>query len=466
MPRSWIVAIACLFTIAGALLFSAQSLSAQNIPPTGFVALFNGTDMAGWHGMGTFDIRKYAAMSDEERAAKLAADLTDMQAHWKVEDGELVNDGKGMYATTDKDYGDVEMLVDWKMLPLGDSGVYLRGTPQVQIWDYTPQSKSWERGASKGSGGLFNNNLGSPGRDPLVLADKPFDEWNNFRITLTGARTTVIFNDKLVVDHANWENYFDRPTPKLPDGPDYDPVRQAIHKAGNSANPLFATGPIQLQTHGSEIRWRNVFVREIPADEANGILAKDGDDGFETIFNGRDFTGWSGDTENYEIVDGAIVCKEKKGGNVFTSAEYGDFVVRLEFKLPPGGNNGLAIRYPGSGRPAYDGMCEIQVLDTEHPRYEKIDPRQAHGSVYGMIPAHRGYLRPVGEWNFQEVTVKGPTIKVELNGSPILEGDVSKVTDFMHGTDHPGLTRTTGHFGFAGHNEPVAFRNIRIKRLD
>ncbi len=457
------------FSFVVTALFIASSAQAQNAPPKGFIALFNGKDLAGWHGMGTFDLRKYDAMAPEERSKKLADDLADMHAHWKVEDGEMVNDGKGAYATTDRDFQDVELFVDYKMLPLGDSGIYLRGTPQVQIWDYTPEGKSRDKGADKGSGGLWNNSPGAPGKDPSVLADKPFGEWNTFRVIQTGARTTVIFNDKNVVDHAIWENYFDRATPKMPDGPTYDPVRMAIHKAGNRANPLFATGPIQLQTHGSEIRWKNVFVREIPADEANNILASHGDEGFTSIFNGKDLTGWEGATDNYEVVDGAIVCKPGKGGNLCTKDDYADFVVRLEFKLPPGGNNGLMIRGDADSHPAYDAMCEIQVLDTEHPRYhgaKEIDIRQAHGSLYGMVPAHRGYLRPTGQWNFQEVTVKGSTIKVELNGSPIMDADLADVKEFMGGKPHPGKDRKTGRFGFAGHNEPVQFRAVRIKKLD
>ncbi|HWB01323.1 MAG TPA: DUF1080 domain-containing protein [Pirellulales bacterium] len=465
MSRTLIV----LFAGIAALVLSNRA-PAENTPPSGFTALFNGNDLAGWHGMGTFDLRKYDAMTPDERKAKLEADMSDMLAHWKVENGEMVNDGKGAYASTDKDYADVELFVDYKMLPLGDSGIYLRGTPQVQIWDYTPESKSWDKGADKGSGGLWNNSPGAAGKDPLVLADKPFGEWNRFRVIQTGARTTVIFNDKLVVDHATWENFFDRPNAKTGAYPDYDPVRAAIHAAHNTANPLFPKGPIQLQTHGSEIRWRNVFVREIPSDEANAILAKHGEDGFKSIFNGSDFTGWTGATDNYEVVDGAIQCKPGKGGNLLAADDYGDFMVRLEFKLPPGGNNGLVIRGLDSAKDAaYSAMCELQVLDTEHPRYNgerKIDPRQAHGSAYGMVPAHRGYLRPTGDWNFQEVTVRGSTIKVELNGSVILDTDLSKVTEFMNDKPHPGKDRTSGKFGFAGHNEPVAFRNIRIKRLD
>jgi hypothetical protein len=422
-------------------LAAASARAEQNVAPDRFTALFNGKDFSGWHGMGHFDPRKLAAMTDEERSAKRTTDMEDLNKHWKVEDGELVNDGHGVYLTTDKDYGDVELFVDYKMYPLGDSGIYLRGTPQVQIWDYTEAGGKWKIGADKGSGGLWNNSPGAPGKDPLVLADKPFGEWNTFHIIQIGARTTVYLNDKLVVDNAALENFWDR-------------------KA-----PLFAKGPIQLQTHGSEIRWRNIFVREIPADEANQQLDKYHDENFESVFNGKDFSGWEGALDNYEVVDGAIRCRAGKGGNVFTSQEYGDFVVRLEFKLPPGGNNGLAIRYPGKGDAAYAGMCELQVLDSEAPKYAKLDPRQYHGSAYGMVPAARGYLRPVGEWNFQEVTVKGPTIKVELNGSVILDADISKVTEFMANSPHPGKDLTSGHFGFAGHSDPVEFRDIRIKRL-
>jgi hypothetical protein len=195
-------------------------------------------------------------------------------------------------------------------------------------------------------------------------------------------------------------------------------------------------------------------------------------DGFVSVFNGKDFTGWDGPVDNYEVKDGAIVCKPGKGGTIYTKEEYGDFVVRLEFKLPAGGNNGLAIRYPGKGNPAYDGMCEIQVLDDNYEKVRgKIDARQAHGSAYGMVAAKRGFQKPVGEWNSEEVTVKGSTIKVVLNGTVILDTDLSKVDmkTVMGGkggpSAHPGVGLTKGHFGFAGHNDPVEFRNIQIKKL-
>ncbi len=430
-----------LFAIFTNFALSAQTFAADNVPPAGFTAVFNGSSLAGWHGVPHYDLRKLAEMPGDEREAQLAEWLEETNAHWRVEDGELINDGKGPYLTTDRAFSDIELLIDYKTVPKADSGIYLRGTPQVQIWDSTEEGGKWERGADKGSGGLHNNAPDTVGRLPSQLADKPFGEWNHFRILQVGDRTSVWLNEKLVVEHIPMANYWDR------------------------SQLLWPSGPIQLQTHGGEIRWRNIFARDIPADEATAILRDRDSEGFESVFNGQDFTGWAGDVENYEIKDGAIACKDGKGGTLFTEAEYSDFVVRLEFKLPPAGNNGLAIRYPGTGRPHLDGMCELQVIDSEHPKYAALDARQYHGSAYGMAAAHRGYLRPTGEWNYQEVTVHGSKIVVALNGYTILDTDLSEITDFKDDAEHAGKDLKSGHFGFAGHNDPVAFRNISIKRL-
>ena len=196
------------------------------------------------------------------------------------------------------------------------------------------------------------------------------------------------------------------------------------------------------------------------------VIAADDEAGFVSVFNGKDLTGWAGPIDQYEVKDGAIVCNPGKGGTIYTQEEYADYIVRLEIKLPPGGNNGLAIRYPGQGDTAYVGMCELQVLDDNYEKVRgKIDPRQVHASAYGMVPAKLGFQKPVGEWNVEEVTVKGSTLKVILNGTVILDTDLSKVKEFMANSAHPGKDRTQGSFGFAGHNDPVAFRNIQIKSL-
>ena len=176
----------------------------------------------------------------------------DFPQHWSVDNGELVNVGTGPYATTNEEFGDIELLIEYKTVAKADSGIYLRGTPQVQIWDTTKEGGKWDRNADKGSGGLFNNSKNAPGQLPLEHADRPFGEWNSFRIRQVGSRTWVWLNDKLVVDGAVMENYWDR------------------------KQPLPAKGPIMLQTHGGEIRWRNIFVHEIGPEEAQKILAEAG----------------------------------------------------------------------------------------------------------------------------------------------------------------------------------------------
>jgi hypothetical protein len=230
------------------LTFSASGRAAE--PPAGFRSLFNGRDLVGWHGLNPHNA---ARLTGEQKEANLVQQRADFAKSWIVDNGELVNDGHGPYATTDEEFGGIELLIDYKTVPKADSGIYLRGTPQVQIWDWN-QSFDPKRPARKphlGSGGLFNNTPGKPGRDPHGRADRPFGEWNQFRIRQIGERTWVWLNDRLVVDDAVMENFWDR------------------------AQPLPAKGPIMLQTHGGEIRWRNIFVREIASDEAQKILRQD-----------------------------------------------------------------------------------------------------------------------------------------------------------------------------------------------
>lgn len=416
-------------------------------PPAGFTRLFNGTDLSGWYGWSSTEKGKtpadLARLSPGEVWGRVNAWTADAKKHWTVENGELVNDGNGAFLASERVFGDYELLIDYKTVAKADSGIYLKAAPQVQIWDYTDPSK-FGIGADKGSGGLWNNSPGAAGKDPLVKADKPFGEWNQFRIVQVGERTTVYLNGKLVVKNARLENYFDR------------------------AKPLPAKGPVILQTHGGEIRWRNVFVKELSPAEANKLLLQDAD-GFTPLFNGTDLTGWAGAVADYEVKDGAIVCKPGKGGNLFSEKRFADFVARVEYKLPPGGNNGLLLRYPGGEKKAdgaYAGMCELQILDDTAAKYAgKLDPRQYNGSVYGMIPVTQGYLRPVGQWNVLEVTVRGPKVSVELNGSRVLDGDVSKVKEFMANSPHPGKDVAEGNLGFAGHTDPVMFRTVHVKEL-
>lgn len=220
-------------------------------PPEGFRALFDGKSLAGWYGLNPHSVVK---LEGEKKEQNLAQQREEFPQYWTIDNGELVNDGKGPYATTEEEFGDIELLIEYKTVAKADSGIYLRGTPQVQIWDWnqTYDEKRPTRRPHLGSGGLFNNHPEAPGRDPLVLADREFGQWNQFRIRQIGDVTWVWLNDKLVVDAAVMENYWDR------------------------AKPLPAKGPIMLQTHGGEIRWRNLFVREIREEEGKKILSEAG----------------------------------------------------------------------------------------------------------------------------------------------------------------------------------------------
>ncbi len=197
-----------------------------------------------------------------------------------------------------------------------------------------------------------------------------------------------------------------------------------------------------------------------------------GEAGFVSLFNGENLDGWVGDKQSYRVENGMIVVDpgvpgaQGSGGNLYTEKEYSDFILRFEFLLPPGGNNGLGIHAPLEGDAAYVGK-EIQILDNTAPIYANLEPYQYHGSVYGIIPAKRGFLKPVGEWNEEEVIVRASKIKVILNGTTILKGDFLKASKngTMDGKEHPGLQRSSGHIGFLGHGYAVKFRNIRIRDL-
>lgn len=192
------------------------------------------------------------------------------------------------------------------------------------------------------------------------------------------------------------------------------------------------------------------------------------DESFTALFDGRTLSGWVGNKSSYLVKDGMIVIEPQGGGggNLYTEKEYGNFVLRFEFQLTPGANNGLGIHAPLEGDAAYLGK-ELQLLDNEAEKYSNLQPYQYHGSVYGVIPAKRGYLRPTGEWNQQEVRVQHPNITVVLNGEVILEGNYleSSKNGTLDKKEHPGLQRNRGHIGFLGHGDVVRFRNIRIKEI-
>lgn len=203
------------------------------------------------------------------------------------------------------------------------------------------------------------------------------------------------------------------------------------------------------------------------AEDKPAASKKADETGFVSLFDGKSLAGWTG-SKDYAVEDGAIVCVAGGKGNLLTEREYEDFVLRFDFKLTPGANNGLGIRCPlrAEGNLHLDGI-ELQILDDKHEKYKDIKPYQFHGSVYGIVPAKAGFLKPVGEWNSQEVTVRGSQVKVVLNGTTIVDADIHAAAKAgtLDGAAHPGLTRKTGHLGWLGHGDRVDFRNIRIKVL-
>jgi hypothetical protein len=196
--------------------------------------------------------------------------------------------------------------------------------------------------------------------------------------------------------------------------------------------------------------------------DPNELSPEEAQQGFVRIFDGKTLEGWQGAVKGYTIEDGAMLCKP--GGNVYTTKEYANFILRFEFKLPPGGNNGVGIRTPVRGDAAYVGM-EIQILDDGHAKYKGIQPYQAHGSIYGVVPAKRGFLKPAGEWNSEEIVADGSRIKVTLNGTLITDADIGPIKETMDHRKHPGLHNPKGSIGWLGHGDPVAFRHVRIKEL-
>ncbi|MDR1610542.1 MAG: DUF1080 domain-containing protein [Candidatus Symbiothrix sp.] len=406
----------------------------------GFVSIFNGKDLTGWKGLVENPVKRSKMKPADLAKAQIKAD-EQMRKDWKVENGLLVFDGAGYdNICSEKLYGDFEMYVDWRLEPSpdADAGIYLRGTPQVQIWNTARTNV----GAQVGSGGLYNNQ--SNPSNPLKVADNKLGEWNTFYIKMVGDRVTVIFNGELVVDNVILENYWDR------------------------SQPVFPVEQIELQAHGSKVYYKNIYMKELKRTRPFELSAQEKKEGYKILFDGTNMHEWTGNLVDYQLEDGCISVHPTSsfGGNLYTKKEYDNFAFRFEFQLTPSANNGVGIRAPMEGDNAYNAM-EIQILDCEHPVYKDIAPYQHHGSVYGVIAAEHGAMKPVGEWNEEEIYANGDNIRVTLNGKVILEGNIREAA--KNGTvdhqEHPGLFNKSGHIGFLGHGNELKFRNIRVKEL-
>ena len=326
----------------------------------------------------------------------------------------LLKGGNGLVHTLQR-HGDFVLEIEWKARKPAkwDSGIYVRS-------DLPAKGKPWpDRYQINLSQGEEGRLVGTETRAPQALIKK--GEWNRFVITARGKELSLEVNGTAAWKHTGIES---------PDG------------------------VIGIQAEvpaGGEFEFRNVKITDL---------------GFTSIFNGKDLAGWQGATTGYAVENGLLVCKKDGGGNLFTDKEYADFAVRFDFKLEPGGNNGLGIRATLKGDNAYTGI-EVQILDDSHESYKDIKPWQAHGSIYGIVAAKRGPLRSAGQWNSQEVIAHGRRVKVILNGAVLVDADLDQASTpkTLDGKDHPGLKRERGHIGFLGHGHRVEFKNLRVREI-
>lgn len=368
--------------------------AADNVPPEQFMAIFNGKDLSGWKGIpkAPFDNPAKRREASRQQLANVQREADDeMRKHWSVEDAVLIFDGEGSSLATAKDYGDFELWIDWKIEPGGDSGIYLRGIPQVQIWD--PSS---EAAKGVGSGGLYNNK--NHASKPSIVADKPVGQWNTFKITIIGDHVSVRLNDVLVVDKVVLENF-------------WEPNK-----------PAYATGPIELQKHGSRLYFKNIYLREL-GDDAGDAEASGGGSNARSAGNarpllrGNTLDGWRGfdpDGTNSTpkwTADGGVLANYAQGPSLATIEEFGDFDLHLEFSLPPECNSGVYLR----------GRYEIQLIDSAaRPGGRPLKPLQRCGAIYGQTAPSRDVYKGANQWNSLDVRTDGTTVTVRMNDVTII----------------------------------------------
>ena len=436
------------FVFLGSVLATTPEMSAADAPP-GFVSLFNGRDLTGWRGRPHQDPREDASGTAAEQMAKRQAYDHDMAAHWKVEKGEIVSDGQGVFLTTARDYGDCELLIEW-MLPAScaDSGIYLRGNPQVQIWDPDCE-RDFKHGCQKGSCGLWNNPAESAGKFPLEKADKPTGEWNATRIRMQQDRVTVVLNEKLVVDNQPLANFFEKD------------------------KPLPATGPIQIQTHGAPMHVRNIFIRELSTLDGSGPGWRD--------LGESDFVPVNCLPETWVWKNGGVHCSGQPVGVIRTKTEIRNLELSLEWRhLSPGGNSGVFLWAPlvalESIKPGQlpPGGIEVQVLDHGYTaQYEKSSGKKADwfttdGDVFPVgtstmkpfppvapdgirsFPTAR-HSRGTPEWNSYAIRAVNGEVRLWVNGHEVSGGTACQ----------PAV----GYLCLESEGAPVDFRCLRIREL-
>lgn len=442
--------IRTLSLVVGFALVAAVAPAAESqVVPAGWTALFNGRDLAGWRGRPHFDPAKEAEGTPEERAKRQAEWNADMAKHWSVQDGVIVSDGHGVFLTTDRDYGDFELALEW-MLPAScaDSGIYLRGNPQVQIWDPACE-RDFKHGCQKGSGGLWNNPAEAPGKWPLVKADKPIGEWNTTRITMKGDRVTVVLNGQTVVNDAPLANYFQK------------------------GQPLPARGPIQIQTHGAPMHVRNVVVRDLGTFDLSAAGWRDlGEADFTDVNTSPDTWTWTAD---------GVRCTGQPVGVIRTKEPVTDFEMSVEWRhLSDGGNSGVFLWAPKEALDAIKpgqlppGGIEVQVLDHGYTaKYEQSTGKKAtwfttDGDVFPVgsskmkpfpptapgggrsFPKER-HSRGTPEWNHYFIRAVKGEVRLWVNGHEVSGGS--------------DCTPAAGYLCLESEGAPVEFRRMKIREI-
>jgi HEAT repeat protein len=389
--------------------------------PEGFRTLFNGKDLDGWQGLVGNPVTRKQMSEEELQSAQVRADSL-MKSHWHVIDGILYFDGGGSHLCTIDEFSDFELYVDWKIEKDGDSGIYLRGSPQIQIWDAT----IWP----EGSGGLYNNQNNS--NVPIEKADNPVGEWNTFHIIIQGGKVTVYLNDILVVDNVEMENYWERD------------------------KPIYTSGPIELQSHFTPLYFRNIYIRELESEKPL----------FEgSLFNGKDLQGWQvigNEADSWQGSEGILYTEAKGMSWISSEEQYKDFELELEYRIPSEGNSGIFIRAPREGEPWISGL-EIQLLDDQADIHSELQSWQFTGSIYGVKGPQKPMSKKHGVWQKMNILCVGPRIKVTLNDKLI--NDINLIDHMDMEEKIPGIKRRTGYIGLQNHETKIEFRNIKIREI-
>ena len=298
----------------------------------------------------------------------------------------------------------------------------------------------------------------TPNRNAFLLAGKYLDDKN------LGYDAAVATKD--IINKSTEDIEFDVVNTNLTKA-------MALYKAHGTADDGYAVD--ELKKIISELKPSPVYV----------LSDEEKKQGFELLFDGTNLDNFVGNKVGYVPINGCINVTANYGNesNLYTKKEYRDFIFRFEFCfLRPGVNNGVGIRTPMGVDAAYDGMCEVQILDHDDPIYAGLREYQVHGSVYGVIPAKRIKHKPLGEWSEEEIRVQGNHITVTVNGEVIVDGDIKEACKGHNvapdGSDnnpynpytvdhknHPGMFNKTGHIGFLGHGAGLKFRNVRVLDL-